>query len=124
MVLDPPAFEEAMRGNGGIDQRARMPLSAYEHQTGMVLRQQAVPKETNEQKAALALLKQLVLTGRVMTADALHCQQETCQLITDSCGHDVIPVKDNQPTLLAAIASEFTTQDAAFSPLPTTTTAG
>lgn len=151
MVLDPQPFEDALRawlpstsppdvtpetwsavaidgkslcGTGGIDQRARMLISAYEHQTGTVLCQGAVPADTNEQKAALDLLKQLVLTGRVITADALHCQQETCQLITDSGGHYVIPVKDNQPTLLAAISSEFTAQDAAFSPLPAAATAG
>ena len=142
MVLDPQAFEEALsawldassstdtlspmaldgkalRGTGGIDQRVQMLVAAYEHRTGIVLKQLVVPKETNEQKAALELLKQLVLTGRVITADALHCQQETCQLITDSGGHYVIPVKDNQPTLLKAIEQEFTAQNAVFSPLPT-----
>ena len=141
-VLDPQAFEEALsawldassstdtlspmaldgkalRGTGGIDQRVQMLVAAYEHRTGIVLKQLVVPKETNEQKAALELLKQLVLTGRVITADALHCQQETCQLITDSGGHYVIPVKDNQPTLLKAIEQEFTAQNAVFSPLPT-----
>ncbi len=110
---------KALCGTGGIDQRVLMLVAAFEHQTGAVLRQQSVPLDTNEQKAALELLKQLVLTGRVVTADALHCQQETCQLIADSGGHYVIPVKENQPTLLAAISSEFTAQDAAFSPLPT-----
>ena len=151
MVLDPQAFEEALRawlpststpvaapeplsavaidgkslcGTGGIDQRARMLIAAFEHHSATVLRQGAVPKETNEQKAALDLLKQLVRTGRVITADALHCQQETCQLINDSGGHYVIPVKDNQPTLLAAISCEFLAEDAAFPPLPTATTAG
>lgn len=144
LVLDPQAFEDALRGwlpstsassaelsavaidgkslcgTGGIDQRARMLVAAFEHHSGMVLRQRVVPKDTNEQKAALDLLRKLVLTGRVIAADALHCQPETCQLITDSGGHYVIPVKENQPTLLAAISSEFLAQDAAFSPLPTT----
>lgn len=151
MVLDPQSFEDALRawlpsmsapvtpaeplsavaldgkalrGTGGVDQRARLLIAAFEHQTGVVLRQQSVPTDTNEQKAALELLKHLVLTGRVITADALHCQPETCQLITDSGGHYVLPVKDNQPTLLAAISSEFTAQDAVFSPLPTPAAAG
>ncbi|MBC8117649.1 MAG: ISAs1 family transposase [Candidatus Saccharimonas sp.] len=151
MVLDPQSFEDALRawlqstsapvtpserlsavaidgkslcGTGGIDQRAMMLIAAFEHHSATVLQQRAVPADTNEQKAALDLLKQLVLTGRVITADALHCQQETCQLITDSGGHYVIPVKDNQPTLLTAISSEFTAQGAAFSPLPTAATAG
>lgn len=151
LVLDPQAFEDALGawlsslsgpatasvtlsaiavdgkalcGTGGIDQRARMLIAAFEHQTGIVLRQHAVPRDTNEQKAALDLLKRLVLTGRVVTLDALHCQPETCQLITDSGGHYVIPVKENQPTLLAAISSEFLAQEAAFSPPPAAATAG
>lgn len=73
--------------------------------------------DTNEQKTALELLRQLVLTGRVVTADALHCQQETCQQIVDSGGHYVLTAKDNQPTLVATISSEFAALDAAFSPL-------
>lgn len=89
---------KSLGGTGGIDQRAQMLISAYEHLSGTVLRQQAVPADTNEQKAALDLLKQLVLTGRVITADASHCQQETCQLITNSGGHYVIPVKEGQPS--------------------------
>ena len=115
---------KSLRGTQGLDQALTMLVAAFDHETGTVLRQLAVPSGTNEQKTALELLKQLVLTGRVVTADALHCQQETCQLITDSGGHFVLTVKDNQPTLHAAIASEFAAQDAAFSPLPTAATAG
>ena len=107
---------KTLRGTASLDQRARTLIAAYDHQTGCLIRQLAVPAETNEQKAALELLKQLVLTGRVVTADALHCQQETCQQIVDSGGHYVVTVKDNQPTLHAAIASEFAALDAAFSP--------
>ncbi len=150
MVLDPRTFEDglqawleplrgafsrptdlrgvsidgkSLRGTQSLDQLLTMLVAAFDHQTGTVLRQLAVPSGTNEQKTALELLKQLVLTGRVITADALHCQQETCQLITDSGGHFVLTVKENQPTLQAAIASEFAAQDAAFSPLPTAATA-
>lgn len=119
-TLSPIAIDgKSLRGTGGIDERAQMLVAAYEHRTGIVLKQLVVPQETNEQKAALLLLKGWVLTGRVITADALHCQQETCQLITDSGGHYVLPVKDNQPTLLNAIEVEFAAQDAVFSPLPT-----
>jgi hypothetical protein len=115
---------KALRGTQTLDQRALMLIAAYDHETACVLRQQAVPQDTNEQKAALDLLKQLVLTGRVITADAAHCQQETCQRIVDSGGDYVITVKDNQPTLQAMISSEFAALDAAFSPLPSSTTAG
>jgi predicted transposase YbfD/YdcC len=68
------------------------------------------------------VLKGLVLTGRVVTADAAFCHQDVCQTIVDSGGHYVLPVKDNQPQLLAAIESEFAAANAAFSPLPTAAT--
>jgi hypothetical protein len=142
MELDPQAFEDALlawlralgvdcalspvaidgkslRGTQTVDQRMVMLVAAFDHQTATVLRQLAVPVGTNEQKTALQLLKQLVLTGRVVTMDALHCQQETCRQIVDSGGDYVIPVKDNQPTLLSAISHEFAAEKAAFSPLHT-----
>lgn len=114
---------KTMRGTLALDQRALMLICAYDHTTASVLRQQAVPADTNEQKAALELLKKIVLTGRVVTADAAHCQQETCEQIVDSGGHYVFTAKDNQPTLVAVISSEFAASDAAFPPLPSTTTA-
>lgn len=112
---------KTLRGTKSLDQRALMLISAFDHETACVIRQQAVPSHTNEQKAVLDLLKQLVLTGRVITADALHCQQETCQQIVDSGGHYLITVKDNQSTLHQAISQEFTAQPAVFPPLPATT---
>jgi hypothetical protein len=113
---------KALRGTRTLDQLALMLISAFDHQSACVLLQRAVPAETNEQKAALDLLKELVLKGRVITADALHCQQETCQQIVDSGGHYVITAKENQPTLVATISSEFAALDAAFSPLPSQAT--
>ena len=61
---------KALRGTRTLDQRALMLISAFDHQITCVLLQQAVPAEANEQKAALDLLRRMVLTGRVVTADA------------------------------------------------------
>ncbi len=108
---------KALRGTRTLDHAALMLVSAYDHETCCILRQLVVSPDTNEQKTALQLLKQLVLRGRVVTTDALHCQQETCQEIVDSSGHYVLTAKDNQPTLVATISSEFAALDAAFSPL-------
>ena len=147
MELDPQAFEDAilgwlrhlgvdcqlspvaidgksLRGTQALDQRMKMLVAAFDHETATVLRQRAVPIDTNEQKTALQLLKQLVLTGRVVTMDALHCQQETCQEIVDSGGDYVIPVKENQPRLRDALSLEFTAEKAAFSPLHSVRTTG
>ncbi len=124
-----PIDGKALRGTQTLDQRALMLVAAFDHQTAAVLRQHAVPADTHEQKAALDLLKQLVLTGRVITAAAAHCRQETCQQIVDSGGRHVLTATDNPPTLHATIAGEFAALDAARSssnrgPLPSSTTAG
>jgi hypothetical protein len=111
---------KAQRGTDRVCERAQILIAAYDHQTGGVLKQQVVPSDSNEITAVRDLLKKLVLTNCIITADAAHCQQETCQQIVDSGGNYVVTAKDNQPTLVNAIASEFAAQDAAFSPLCTT----
>ena len=73
-----------------------------------------VDAKTNEHKAALPLLRSLILTGRVVTGDAMLCQREVCREIRDRGGHYFFAVKENQPSLQEAVAAEFR---AAFSPL-------
>ena len=74
---------------------------------GGVLSQQAVDPSTNEAKAALDLLRTIILHGRLITGDAMFCQREVCQQIVDSGGDYLFVVKDNQPELKAAIEAEF-----------------
>lgn len=99
-------------------------LAAVDHRTGHVLSQCRVDEKTNEHKAALELLRQLVLTDRVVVGDAMFCQREVCQQIVDSGGDYFFPVKDNQPQLRRDISQEFAAQEAAFSPLRPVRTAG
>jgi len=82
-------------------------LSLFDQRTGCVLSQIEVPQDTNEAKAALSILRTLVLTGRVVTADAMFCQPEICRQIVDSGGDYLIVVKDNQRELKTAIAGDF-----------------
>jgi DDE_Tnp_1-associated/Transposase DDE domain len=82
-------------------------LSLLDQSLGGVLSQQAVAPETNEAKAALKLLKTVVLEGRLISGDAMFCQREICQQIVDSGGDYLFVVKDNQPELKAAIEAEF-----------------
>jgi hypothetical protein len=88
-------------------------VALMDQQTGCVLSQVRVDAKTNEHKAALDLLKGLVLKGRVITGDAMFCQREVCHAIRQQGGHYLFVVKDNQPALKEAIAAEFR---AAFSP--------
>lgn len=108
---------KAMCGTRRAGEQAQMVIAAFDHQTRGVLRQLAVPANSNEITAARELLKRLVLANTVITADAAHCQQETCQQIVDSGGDYVITAKENQPELVKTIALEFAAKDAVFSPL-------
>jgi predicted transposase YbfD/YdcC len=83
-------------------------LSVLSQHLGLTLTQQAVDDKTNEIKAIETVLGQLVLTGRVLTMDALLTQRHVAQTIVDKGGDYVMIVKDNQPTLQADIALVFT----------------
>jgi hypothetical protein len=112
-----PLDGKSLRGTWDRFDRAVHLLTVLDARTQCVLHQREVPPETNEYKVALDVLRELVLRGRVVTADALFCHQDLCETIVAGDGHYVLPVKDNQPLLLQAIESEFAAQDAAFSPL-------
>jgi hypothetical protein len=102
------------RGSGTAEAPAVHLLAALDQETGCVLAQARVPAETNEHKAALALLRAMVLQGRVITGDAAFCQRDLCHQVVADGGHYLIKVDDNQPTLVADIAAAF---GPAFSPL-------
>ena len=89
-------------------------LAALDQKTGGVLGQMRVDAKTNEHKAALDLLQGLVLSGRVITGDAMFCQRDLSRQVIQSGGHYLWKVDDNQPSLKAAIESAF---EPALSPL-------
>ena len=112
--LDPIALDgKKLRGSLGPHGKMVHLLALFQWRTGLALSQTAVG-ETNEHKAAVPLIRSVVLKGRVVTGDAMFCQRELCQEIVDHGGHYLFVVKDNQPALEEAIAAEF---KAAFSPL-------
>jgi predicted transposase YbfD/YdcC len=83
-------------------------LSALAHHMGVTLAQQAVSDKTNEITQVEAVLRQLVLPGRVFTMDALLTQRHVAQAIVDGGGDYVMIVKENQPQLHADIELVFT----------------
>ena len=92
-------------------------LAAMDQHTDCVLRQLRVDARTNEHKAALELLRDLALRGRVVTGDALFCQRDLSRQVVQAGGLYLWKVGDNQPGLKEAIASAF---EPASSPLRTT----
>jgi predicted transposase YbfD/YdcC len=76
-------------------------LSAFSHWLGLTLAQQAVADKSNELFRIEDVLETLVLTGRIVTTDALHTQRYVALTIVDGDGDYVMLVKGNQPEMLA-----------------------
>lgn len=57
--------------------------------------------------AARALLRCLDLSGHLVTADALHCQNETAEVILERGGDYLLRLKGNRPALHAMVADYF-----------------
>ena len=120
----PEAFAlDGKSARGSFDglQKAVHLLSLLAHESGLTLAKAVVPnggeEKTNEHKAALRLLKGLVLEGRLVTGDAMFCQRDFCQQVLDARGHYLVFVKENQPTLLHDIQMALAPPaEGAFSP--------
>jgi predicted transposase YbfD/YdcC len=83
-------------------------VSVLAHRAGLTLMQEAVAAKTNEIKEVETVFGQIVLTGRIVTMDALLTQRQVAQTIGEACGDYVMIVKDNQPQLKADIELVFT----------------
>lgn len=89
-------------------------LSAFLHQQGITAAQREVGEKTNEIPELPRLLQPLDISGRVVTADALHTQKETARFIVEEKKADYLfTVKENQKTLLDDLRA---LEKSAFSP--------
>jgi hypothetical protein len=82
-------------------------VAAYTHRAGAILGQLQTAGKGQELAAAQALLAQVPLAGRLVTTDALLTQREVAQQVVDGGGDYLLPVKANQPTLHADLATAF-----------------
>jgi predicted transposase YbfD/YdcC len=87
-------------------------LSAFSQRLGVVLGQVAVSDKSNEITAIDDLLARLILTGWVVTTDALFTQTAIAQTICDAGGDYLMAVKGNQPTLHGDLTLLFADPDA------------
>lgn len=76
-------------------------VAAYVHASGLVVGQVRAAGKGHELAAAKALVQQVPITGRVVTADALLTQREISEQIVTNRGDYLFPVDRNQPALLA-----------------------
>ena len=108
LAQDPTVLEglaidgKVLRGSGTSEDRPLQLLSVVSHRLRLTLAQEPIEEKSNEIPAIQPFLKKLpCLEGSVMTADALHCQQETARFVTQDLGADyVLGLKGNQSGIL------------------------
>lgn len=93
---------KVLRGSGRHDGKPLQLLSAVTHHLRLTLDQIAIEEKSNEIPALKPLLKRLNLPpGVLITADAMHCQQEGARFITRELGGDYLfGLKGNQSGIL------------------------
>lgn len=93
---------KVLRGSGRHDGKPLQLLSAVTHHLRLTLDQVAIEEKSNEIPALKPLLKKLDLPpGTLITADAMHCQQESARFITQELGGDYLfGLKGNQSGVL------------------------
>ena len=74
-------------------------ITVYLTGNGVVLGQEKIHEKTNEIPVFQKMLSYLNITGKTITADAMHCQRETCAKITERGGDYVLGLKENQKSL-------------------------
>lgn len=85
-------------------------VSIYAHAAEAVIARLRTAGKGRELTAARTLLGQVPVAGKVVTGDALLTDRALCAQVVDAGGDYLLPVDENQPTLLADL-------EAAFSPL-------
>jgi predicted transposase YbfD/YdcC len=82
-------------------------VTAWATENRLVLGARPVEDGSNEVAAIPELLRTLDLSGAIVTIDAAGCQVANAGLIRERGGHYLLAVKDNQPTLRAAVEAVF-----------------
>jgi predicted transposase YbfD/YdcC len=85
-------------------------VSAFAHAQGLVIGQEKVDSKSNEITAIPTLLDKLVITGAIVTIDAMGCQKDIAKKIISKEADYLLAVKGNQASLLEQIAKFFTYQ--------------
>jgi hypothetical protein len=93
---------KVLRGSGRNDGKPLQLLSAVTHRLRLTLGQMPMAEKSNEIPALKPLLQSWpALQGSLITADALHCQQESARFITQDLGADYLfGLKGNQSGVL------------------------
>lgn len=86
-------------GHRASDQQKMHQLALYETGTGVLLKEQVTGEKQNELSIVSQFLIPVLVSGRIISADALHTQHLFCFTVTRWDGDYVLIAKDNQATL-------------------------
>lgn len=98
---------QTLRGVHGADVPGVHLVSAYAYQAQVILAQLRTEGKGQEIAATKEMLAGLSLEERMVTAVALLTQREVYEQIVEVRGDYFLPVKDNQPALVATFAAPF-----------------
>jgi predicted transposase YbfD/YdcC len=87
----------------GTGKRAIPRVRAWASEKGVVVGQRKGDTKSNEITAIPELLARVVLSGCIVTIDAMGCQRTMAQKIVDHGADSVLALKGNQPTLEQAV---------------------
>ncbi len=93
------------RGKG---KKALHMVSAWASENRMVLAQLATEEKSNEITAIPALLRQLALSGCIVTIDAMGTQTQIASQIIEQGGDYALALKENQGTMYEGVSETFT----------------
>jgi predicted transposase YbfD/YdcC len=96
---------KALRGSFDAlkDKKATQILSLFATDGRIILAHVEIADKTNEIPVAQALIAELRLERCLFTFDAMHCQKTTFQAAAAVGSRVLVQVKDNQPSLVAAL---------------------
>lgn len=83
-------------------------LNIYDASSSICFYSESISKKESEIPTAIHLLSYLDLKNKIVTADALHTQVETSEMIIRKNGNYVFRVKDNQKGIREEIVARFT----------------
>lgn len=82
-------------------------VSAFASESRLVLAQVKVDEKSNEITAIPSLLNLLAIKGAIITIDAMGCQKDIAQVITEKKGDYVLALKGNQGALHDQVKDHF-----------------
>lgn len=98
---------KTQRGSRTADADGIHTVNAWSTEAGVCLGQLKTDEKSNEITAVPDLLKKLVITSCLVTADAMSCQKKIAKQILSQEADYLLAVKQNQPTLYNTIDQQF-----------------